>query len=233
MLLNKDTFKVNDSYLISAIHATSTATAKPCASAGCSLPAASTFSMTDTQPMKTKNIVPTSSATHGWIILSYLLWGLGEDSFFFSKVLSSSLSSSFSTSTDIVHHQVQWVTLWLCGRGTMHYDKRANLTCSTINHSYIPERLIYYQDYYEGRSSHILYNQVLGDNEKIWKVSTITVRYTHRHFQSRVRSMDFFSCYWFACQVCDNSLTLAVNAINPNGIIKQHTAASRWTLSML
>lgn len=85
-------------YLISAIHATSTATANPCTSAGCRRPAASTFSITDTQPMKTKNIVPTSSAMHGWIILSNLLGGLADFLNLSSEDLFISLSSTFSSS---------------------------------------------------------------------------------------------------------------------------------------
>ncbi len=52
--------------LISAMHAISAASASPWASAGCSLPASATCSITDTHPMNTKKAVPTSSATHGW-----------------------------------------------------------------------------------------------------------------------------------------------------------------------
>lgn len=93
-------------YLISAIQATITATANPCTSAGCRRPAASTFSITDTQPIKTKNIVPTSSAMHGWIILSNLLGGLASFLTLSSEDLSSSLSSTFSSS---IFKQIQYV----------------------------------------------------------------------------------------------------------------------------
>ncbi|KAG7226459.1 hypothetical protein INR49_013871 [Caranx melampygus] len=60
--------------------ATITATASPCTRAGCSRPAAGTFSMTDTQPMKQKNMVPTISARQGWNNVSYLLGGLDTGS---------------------------------------------------------------------------------------------------------------------------------------------------------
>ncbi len=81
-----------------------------------------------------------------------------------------------------------------------------------------------------------------GENNKVSK-------YNYRHFQVGVRwvhSCSLIRCkvlhiwtvlfsllslwYLFVCQVCDNSLTLAVNVINPLGIIKQHIDA-RWTLS--
>lgn len=67
---------VYEPHLISAMQATKAATARPCTSAGWSLPVASSFSMTDTQPMNTKNMVPSSSAKHGWNSLSNLLGGL-------------------------------------------------------------------------------------------------------------------------------------------------------------
>lgn len=52
------------------MHATMAATARPCTRAGWSLPVSPSFSMTDTQPMNTKNMVPSSSARHGWNTLS-------------------------------------------------------------------------------------------------------------------------------------------------------------------
>lgn len=57
----------------------------------------------------------------------------------------------------------------LCDCGRRKHDKRANLTCSIINHSFIPESQIYYLRII-GKDAAATYNQVLGDNEKIWKV---------------------------------------------------------------
>lgn len=66
----------DEPHLISARQATKTATARPCTRAGWSLPVDSSFSMTDTQPINTNNVVPTSSPTHGWNNLSNLFGGL-------------------------------------------------------------------------------------------------------------------------------------------------------------
>lgn len=46
--------------------ATNAATINPFTSATCSRPVMGTFSIEDTQVMKTKNMVPRSSATQGW-----------------------------------------------------------------------------------------------------------------------------------------------------------------------
>lgn len=50
--------------------ATKAATINPFTSATCSRPVMGTFSIEDTQVMKTKNMVPRSSATQGWISVS-------------------------------------------------------------------------------------------------------------------------------------------------------------------
>lgn len=74
--------------------ATNTATASPCTRAGCRRPAAGTFSITDTQPTKTKNMVPTNSAKQGWYNLSYLLGGVDAGGFF--VLVSMRVESSIS-----------------------------------------------------------------------------------------------------------------------------------------
>lgn len=68
----------DEPHLISAMQATMAATARPCTRAGWSLPVDSVFSMTDTHPMNTKNVVPTSSPRQGWNTRSNLLGGLAE-----------------------------------------------------------------------------------------------------------------------------------------------------------
>lgn len=101
--------------------ATNTATASPCTRAGCSRPAAGTFSMTDTQPMKTKNMVPTISARHGWNSFSYLLGGLGAGDFlpFSMSVQSVSSISIFSTPIFALLWAIP-VGLWLLFQGVVH-----------------------------------------------------------------------------------------------------------------
>lgn len=95
----------NAPHLSSAMQATSTATARPCASAGCSLPPSSMFSMTETQPTNTKNAVPTSSATHGWTSRSKVPEGRLTSCLLVvaSEPVSISWSRSFSS-----------VMLWHC-----------------------------------------------------------------------------------------------------------------------
>ena len=93
--------------------ATITATASPCTRAGWSRPAAGTFSITDTQPMKTKNMVPTISAMQGWIRVSYLLGDLDTGGFLplSSRAASVSSSSIFSTPIDAPFDFSAWMRL--------------------------------------------------------------------------------------------------------------------------
>lgn len=90
------------SYLSLSMTAIKIATARPCTRAGCNRPAAGTFSMTDTQPMKTKNIVPIISARQGWNSFSNLVGGLGLGGFLppSTRVTSVSSTSIFSTPID-------------------------------------------------------------------------------------------------------------------------------------
>lgn len=98
-------------YLIFAMHATMTATAKPCTSAGCTLPAAGTFSITETHPMNTKKVVPINSPRHGWITVSNVVGG-GAVFFLPVKGRSSSLSSTFSSWPAMVQYLCCQDRLW-------------------------------------------------------------------------------------------------------------------------
>lgn len=115
--------------LISAMHATMAATARPCTRAGCSLPGEPSFSTTDTQPTNTKKAVPSSSARHGWNALSKRL-GLAGGGAAAAPLGTRDAPASHISIFSSAMAQGSWVpAAFFCARG----ERRRRLITRTLS----------------------------------------------------------------------------------------------------